>query len=145
MILLISWLRMLTLFTLVMALAMRAFSQEMVNGVDIDATNSRWREGTESDPATFSDWQGKFHDGSGAFGTYINNQDSWYLIDPCGRENAADNPCHVLLWFEVFDTEEIYDSLKVYDGYSSMNEIATLDGGEDKVNLQTTLIRSETS
>eukprot|EP01051_Picozoa_sp_SAG22_P019311 SAG22_NODE_3526_length_1661_cov_1.147887_1_plen_376_part_01 len=127
-------------------LAGRAAAQDIVNGIDVDAAVGSWRTGTQSAPVTFSDWQGKFHDGSGAFGTYINNQDSWYLIDPCGDEVSNGNPCHVLLWFEVFDTEEIYDTLKVYDGYTDMVLIDTLDGSsDDRVVLSSTLIRSEGS
>ena len=123
----------------------QAFAQDIVNGVDVDSAVAAWRAGGADTPVTFSEWQGKFHDGSGAFGTYINNQDSWYLIDPCGDATTRGEPCHVLLWFEVFDTEEIYDTLKVYDGYTDMDQIVTLDGGDDKVVLSDTLIRSEGS
>ena len=71
---------------------------------------------TSNTSTVFDRWQGKFHDGSGAFGTYINNQNSYYLIDPCKEATAAGSPCRVLLWFEVFDTEPIYDTMTIFDG-----------------------------
>ena len=48
----------------------------------------------------------------------------------------------MLLWFEVFDTEPIYDTMTIFDGYNDKKELATLDGGTSKVPLESTLIRS---
>lgn len=106
---------------------------------------ARWQTGTQEAPATFSEWKGTFHDGSGPFGTYANNQDSWYLIDPCARETAEGRPCRVLMWFGLFDSEGIYDTLTVFDGSDSTrkgSQLALLSGGADKVPVTTTLIRS---
>ena len=93
---------------------------------------ARWQTGTQAAPATFSEWKGTFHDGSGPFGTYANNQDSWYLIDPCARETAEGRPCRVLMWFGLFDSEGIYDTLTVFDGSDSTrkgSQLALLSGG----------------
>ena len=65
----------------------------------LDQMIPSWQSGSQEDPATFSEWKGAFHDGSGPYGTYSNNQDSWYLIEPCAKEAAAGSPCRVLLWF----------------------------------------------
>ena len=108
----------------------------------LDQMIPAWQSGSQEDPATFSEWKGAFHDGSGPYGTYSNNQDSWYLIDPCAKEAAAGSPCRVLLWFELFDSEGIYDTLTIFDGVTTDSQIAILSGGADKVNVETTLIRS---
>jgi hypothetical protein len=50
---------------------------------------SNWQSSPEDDPVLFTDWKGAFHDGSGPLGTYSNNQESWYLINPCEEEAIA--------------------------------------------------------
>jgi hypothetical protein len=108
----------------------------------LDQMVPAWQSGSQEAPATFSEWKGAFHDGSGPYGTYSNNQDSWYLINPCAKETAEGRPCRVLLWFDLFDSEGIYDTLTVFDGSTEESQIALLSGGADKVNIETTLIRS---
>lgn len=70
--------------------------------------------GTVDDPWLYSTPEGSFDDGSGALGTYANNMDGWWLLNPCAESTSAGRPCTVLVWFELFETEENYDQLSFF-------------------------------
>eukprot|EP01047_Picozoa_sp_COSAG01_P076321 COSAG01_NODE_13360_length_1596_cov_1.342017_2_plen_252_part_00 len=75
-----------------------------------------WEIGTKDSPVVFASWKGVFHDGSGPLGTYDNKMDSYWLIDPCQEDTKQGNPCRILMWFDLFESEYIQDKLVIYDG-----------------------------
>ena len=84
--------------------------------------------GSEGDPWLFDAPQGSFDDGSGPLGTYANNMDGWWLISPCEASTATGSPCTVLIWFELFDTEENYDKVIAFNGFDSRDELGQFHG-----------------
>jgi len=111
--------------------------------------------GSLAKPTVLTGWKGSFHDGSGEMGTYGNNMDCWWLLRPsnptfpCTGSTKAGSNCRILLWFELFETEESYDKLYIFDGEETFTDGASTElvpGGLSGQSLpEDTLIRSTKS